>query len=201
MFCSNCGAEVSGHFCSNCGASVGNISSATQDWSQETRYEKLIRISEVRDIVTRHAAMAKKGLSAEGFLALCDKVHLLPVPLETLAAVGQTIGAHLGIKTGREYSEILPTPTGTVMVSALCSLARHGQVLQQVRQFEDGCLLEATLPSDMWSWEGTLYVSIRKSGTGTRVDCATKIEGQLFDWGKSKRKLEALFHDIKTRPT
>ncbi len=204
MFCSNCGAEVSGNFCSKCGAPLGDVSASSatvaQDWSREMLYEKLIRIPEVRDTVSRHAAMAKKRLSGEEFLAFSDKVIPLGVSLEKLGAVVQPIYVQLGVKTGKEYSETLSSPPGTVIVSALCSLARHGQVLQQVRQFEDGCLLEATLPSDMWSFEGALYVSVRKTGTGTRVDGATKIKGQLFDWGKSKRCLETLFADIKATP-
>ena len=115
--------------------------------------------------------------------------------------VVQPISAQLGIKTGNEYSETLSSSPGTVIVSALCSLARHVQVLQQVRQFEDGYLLEATLPSDMWSFEGALYVSVLKTEAGTRVDGATKIKGQLFDWGKSKCCLETLSADIKATPS
>ncbi len=175
-------------------------STVARDWSREVHYEKLIRIPEVRDRIGRQAAMAKKDLSAEEFLASFDKAVPRGVSLEKLGAVIQPLGAQLGIKTGKERSETLQSPPGTVIVSALCSLARHGQALQQVRQFEDGCLLEAILPSDMWSWEGRLYVSVREAGTGSRVDGATQIEGQLFDWGKSKRCLAALFADLKAAP-
>ncbi len=151
-------------------------------------------------MVSRYAAMAEKCLSGEEFLALSDKVIPLGLSLEKLGAVVQPIYAQLGVKTGDEHSETILSPPGTVIVSAICSLARHGQVLQQVQQFKDGCLLEATLPSDMWSFEGTLYVSVRQTEAGTRVDGATKIKGQLFDWGKSKRCLETLFADIKATP-
>jgi hypothetical protein len=204
VFCWNCGAEVSGNFCSKCGAPLKDVpdSSAvvTQDWSREVQYEKIIRIPDVRDMISRHAAMAKKGLSGEEILALSDKVIPLGFSLEKLGAVLQPISAQLGIKTGKECSETLAIPPGTVMVTALCSLARHGQVLKQVRQLEDGCIVEASLPSDMWSFKGVLYVSVRKVGTGTRVDGATKIKGQIFDWGKSNGCLEALFADIKANP-
>jgi hypothetical protein len=89
---------------------------------------------------------------------------------------------------------------GTVIVRAICSFARNGQILQRVQQFEDGCLLEATIPSDMWSLEGALYVSVRKAGAGTCVEGTSKIQGQLFDWGKSRRCLETLFADLKATP-
>ena len=204
MYCSKCGVEAIGNFCSKCGAPLQDISASSptvaHDWSREVQYEKLIRIPEVRDLISRHATIAKKHLSGEEFLAFFDKVIPLGISLEKLGAVVQPISAQLGIKTGKEHSETLSSPPGTVIVSALCSLARHGQVLQQVRQFEDGCLIEATLPSDMWSWEGTLYVSVRKADSGTRVDAAISVKGQLFDWGKSKRCLNALFTDLKTIP-
>ena len=185
MFCSNCGAEVSGNFCSKCGAPLTDVSPSsrgvTQDWSREVRYEMLIRIPEVRDMISRHAAMAKKSLSGEEFMAFFDKIIPLGFPLEKLGAISQTIGAQLGIKTGKVCAETLAMPPGTVIVTALCSLARHGQVLQQVRQFEDGCLLEATLPSDIWSLEGTFYVGVRKVGKGTYVDGTTNRKGELWD--------------------
>ena len=208
MYCSNCGAPASGNFCSSCGsalpaaAAVTTTSSAVanRDWSGEIHYEKIIGIPAVKDMVSRHAAMAKKRMSADEFLAFSDKVIPLGVSLEKVGAVVQPIYAQIGLKTGQELSEILPRPPGAVIVSALCSMARNGQVLQQVRQHDDGCLLEATLPSDMWSFEGDLFVSVRRTETGTRVDGATRIRGQLFDWGKSKRCLQSLFSDIKATP-
>lgn len=204
MFCSNCGAEASGNFCSKCGAPLRNVAAASavvaHDWSQEVRYESLIRIPEVRDLISRHATMAKKYLSGEEFLAFVDKVIPLGLSLEKLGAIVQPISAKLGIKTGKQCSETLSIAPGTVIVRAICSFARNGQILQRVQQFEDGCLLEVTIPSDMWSLEGALHVSVRKAGTGTCVEGTTKIQGQLFDWGKSRRCLETLFADLKATP-
>jgi hypothetical protein len=204
MFCSNCGAQVNGKFCSNCGAAVGanNTSEfdAPHDWAEEVKYERLVRVPEIRELISKHASMANKSFSGEDFLAFADKVIPSGVSIEKLASALQPIYTQMGIKTGKESNETLAIPIGKVIVTALCSLARHGQVLQQVRQFEDGCLLEATLPSDLWSFAGTLYISVRKAPTGTRVEGATTITGQLFDWGKSKRCLETLFADIKATP-
>lgn len=69
-------------------------------------------------------------------------------------AVGIPISRRLGIKTGKERTERLARPPGIVIVSVLCSLARHGQALEQVRQSDDGCVVHAKLPSDIWSIEG-----------------------------------------------
>lgn len=201
MFCSSCGAEARGNFCSECGESLVRGESTAQaevkDWSHEIEYAKLIRIPEVRDKIGRHTAMAPKRLSGEEFLALCDKVVSLGVPLESIGLVGQALWARVGVETGKEHAEAFSIPPGAAIVAALCALARRGQNLQQVRQFTDGCLLEAKLPSDIWSFEGRILVNIRRSERLTRVEGATAIEGQFFDWGKSKRCLQTLFSDIK----
>lgn len=61
-------------------------------------------------------------------------------------------------------------------------------------------MLRAMLPSDMWSWAGMVYVTVRTTHVGTRVDAATQITGQIMDWGKSTRCLEALFVDLRSAP-
>lgn len=205
MYCSNCGAEAKGNFCSKCGTPLSNATpslntSNNNDWSEETRYEVLVKIPEIREKISRHAGMANKNFSSEEFLGFIDKIVPLGFSIEKLGSVVQPIYSQLGIKTGKEQTEIIATPPGKVIVSTICSLARHGQVLQRVKQFDDGCLIEALLPSDMWSFEGNVLVSVRSEEIGSRVEVATMIKGQLFDWGKSKRCLETIFADIKAIP-
>ena len=201
MYCSNCGAKVTGNFCSDCGAPLtagqgGSV--ALQDWKDETRYHVLLNFAEVRDLIARHAAQASKGLTGEQFLGLCDKVFhpLGPIPVSTAVSIIQPIYTRMGIQTGKERTAVLPTPPGKVVVAALCSLARYGRQLKQVREGEDGCVLEACLPSDFWSFEGNLVISIQHQGKSTQVKAATRIGGQLFDWGKSTRCLNQLFEDL-----
>jgi hypothetical protein len=78
----------------------------------------------------------------------------------------------------------------------LCSLARHGQTLRGVTQAHDGLLLEASLPSDLFSLDGNLLVSVQRDGTQAEVCGSTHIGGQLYDWGKSNRCLDTLFSDL-----
>ena len=169
-------------------------------WYEETRCDVLIRIPEVRDLIACYAAMAKRPLPGEGFLALCDKVFPSDVSLQTAGAAARSIYAALGINVQKEHSETLPIPPGKVIVSVLCFFARHGQSLTKVRQFSDGCLLEAGWPSDLWFRPGTVYVGARRVGGGTCVDGAIEIKGQMFDWGKSSRWLAELFSTLKGEP-
>ena len=83
-------------------------------------------------------------------------------------------------------------------MAAICSLARYGRALTQVHQGEDGCVLEAVIPRTMCSLEGELIISIRRDQGGSQVEAATKIPGQLFDWGKSKQCLNQLFEDLES---
>ncbi|HVT28858.1 MAG TPA: zinc ribbon domain-containing protein [Lacipirellulaceae bacterium] len=204
MYCSECGQPAQGKFCSQCGAPLITRRAAADailveivpDWDHEVSYETILKYPGVRETIERHAQQAPKRLSGEKFLQLAEKLMPTGVPLEELMAVVQPLYARLGIKTGKERIEELSVPVGKVIVRALCSLARHGQLLRSITQATDGCLFEATLPSDMFALEGSLLVSVRRSGSRTEVRSATCIEGQLYDWGKSKRSLNQLFADL-----
>ena len=204
MYCSNCGHQLTGKYCSNCGkqaeSAAGESIGKPVDWSAEHLYSNIIGIPEVRELISKHASMAQKQMSGEQFLELFDKVIPLNIPLAKLGPVVASISAHLGVKTGKQKIENLALPAGTAIVAVLCSLARHGQTINQVHQFNDGCLFEAELPSDLLSWEGTLYISIRKVDSGCRVEVVTSIGGQLYDWGKSKRCIDVLISDLTSSP-
>lgn len=211
MFCSNCGAKARGNFCSACGEPLATaerprmVETETEtetesdagNWREETRYEALLRVPEVRERIDRHAAMAGKRFSAEEFLAICDKLVPLGVPMGKLAAPAQSLGARLGIKTGKQRSEALDAPPGAVIVAVLRSFAQRGWPLRQTQQFDNGCRLEAAIPSDLRALEGFLQVDIRQEGPQTRVDATATIPGQWVDWGKCKACLATLFDDLK----
>ena len=204
MFCSECGKPAHGKFCSECGAPLAASESVFKvvpveilpDWDCEVQYETILKYPGVRDTIERHARQSPKRLTGEQFLKLADNLVPLGVPLEGLSAVVQPFYARLGIKTGKQRAHKIQAPVGRVIVRALCSLARHGQILRGVTQALDGCLFEATLPSDLFSLEGDLMVSVRRSGSQAEVSSVTRISGQLFDWGKSNRCLDQLFMDL-----
>ncbi len=203
MYCSNCGEKASGNFCSRCGARLAQaetapaVAAAPADWQHEARYDVLMQVPEVRERLARAAAGARKVVSGEKYLELYDKVMGTKVPLKTVAEVLVPLYSNWGVATGKTRSDLVPAPVGRVLVATLCALARGGRTVKQVRQCDDGCVVEATLPSDLFSLEGELVVSVRRDAGGTRVEAATKIPGQFFDWGKSNRCLGRLFDDLQ----
>jgi hypothetical protein len=210
MFCSECGVEASGNFCWKCGSRLRHQGPIDRDapaphedpgdWQREIRYEAIARHPEVRALLARQKALGKKYLSGEDFLAAVDKIVNLGIPLTTFAAIAQPLTERLGIGTGKSQTHVFDLPSGRVVVGALCSMARRGQTLVTVEQAADGCTLQAALPSDMWSLRGDLFLTVRRIDSGTRVEAATKIRGQLYDWGKSKSVLHDLFDDIPKLP-
>jgi hypothetical protein len=210
MFCSQCGAKAAGKFCSACGAPLLAIvpgpnaddhnPQPTIDWQNLVDYAALLRVAEVRDRIAASAAQSKKHMTGEDFLemygAALGKLSGVPLPMAKMAPYVQSWAAKLGMKTGKSRSQFFASPPGAVLVSLLCSLARHGREMRSVQQLEDGCVLTASLPSDFWSMEGNLILAVARHAGGTQVDARTDIQGQVFDWGKSTRCLEELFREL-----
>ncbi|HSU13768.1 hypothetical protein [Longimicrobium sp.] len=143
-------------------------------------------------------------MSAEQFLKLFDRPFQaltgVPIPLSPLIGIAQPIYARLGVKTGQERVATVDRPIHEALAALLCSLARNGQVLHEFHLASDGCMVEAVLPSDLWSWEGKVLVALRRTDPRTEVRASTAIKGQMFDWGKSSRCLDALLLDIGRIP-
>jgi hypothetical protein len=208
MFCSECGVEASGKFCSACGhplasgAAVDETVVLTIDWSETIDYQTLIEIPEVRDRIARHAAQSKKKMTGEQFLEMygnaMGKLAGLPIslPMTSIAHFTQSTYAKWGIKTGKSRREFVAKPAGEVLVAVLCSLARNGRTLRGAHQLTDGCMLVAALPSDLFALEGDLMITVARRTNGCEVEARTDIPGQVMDWGKSTRCLDALFAEL-----
>jgi hypothetical protein len=205
MFCPNCYVEANDVFCCHCGTRITPapqgpppLAIAADDWHDEVRYNVLLHFEEVRDLLARYSDQASKGISGEAFMEIYDRIMkpLTGVSMTTVMAIAKPIYTRLGIQTGKRREETLPLPAGKTLVAALCSMARHGWTIKHVHQAEDGCILEASLPSDLRSLEGELVITVRREHTRTHVDAVTKIPGQRYDWGKSAKCLNELFDDL-----
>ena len=205
MYCTNCGLKLIGQFCAGCGTRAVPPDETRDvipmgDWRHEIRYAVLICFPEVRDRIAALSECAK-SVSGEEWLELYDQAFkpLTGVSMKTVASIAAPLYTKMGIKTGKTRSEILADPPGQVMVDVLCALARHALPLVKAHQGESGCVFEAKLPSDLRALEGRVIVTVERAGTQTKVEAATTIPGQLFDWGKSTRCLEKIFADLRTK--
>ncbi|HEY0154132.1 MAG TPA: hypothetical protein VGB92_19115 [Longimicrobium sp.] len=160
------------------------------------------RSPEARELVARHAAQAGKRLTGEEFLKAFDKPFsaLAGIPISPIATVAQKVNARLGVKTGKERVATIDRPARETFLALLCSLARNGQLVRALHTATDGCVVEAVLPSDMFAFEGTILVTLRRADPGTEVRASTIIPGQLFDWGKSNACLDTLLTDMRNIP-
>lgn len=203
MFCTHCGQKGGGNFCAHCGTKMdGAAELPSGDWQQEIHYHTLLCYPEVRQRIANSAAQAKKGLSGEEFLELCDNVYkpLVGVSLSTMANIIVPIYAKLGVQTGKARSITLSLPCGEAIVRVLCSLASRRRELKNVEQAEDGCVIQATLPSDIWAWAGEIIVCLHRQPTGVLIDASIKIPGQWYDWGKSATAMQQLCDDVAQLP-
>jgi hypothetical protein len=209
MYCSECGVKGTGKFCTACGnclgASQANGMGATIalpiDWSDVVDYEQLISIPAVRDKIARSAAQSKRKMTGEEILDIygkaMGKLTGVPLPMSAIAGFAQSAYAKMGVKTGKSLTAVFAIPTGEMIVRVLCHHAKNGRVLRDVQQLSDGCILRASLPSDVFALEGDLIVTASRQLQATRVEAQTDIPGQMFDWGKSTRCLEALLGELR----
>lgn len=211
MFCSECGSEAAGKFCWSCGKPLRQPTSQdneinddgvillTEHWSELTDCQALLAVPEVRARIEHHAALSKAKFSGEDFLQCCDSL-LSPltggVPFTLIAKFAQPISTKLGLKTGKTRQEYVSERLAVVFVSILCSLAQNGQKLLGIESTTAGCTLRATIPSDIWSINGELLVTVRAEAATTLVEAGVTIAGQIYDWGKSNRVLTRLFSDL-----
>ncbi len=190
---------------------VGVGDGAPDDWTREVRYATLIAVPDVRASIANCAIRSRPGVSAEQCLAFFDAVMptvagaLMPgvgaassaLSLSKLSSVLVPIFAGLGIRASHTRSADLWIAPGLVIAAALCSFARYGQTLQSAQQYDDGCLLQAALPSELRAWAGVLYVGINVTADDvTHVNGAVTVKGQMFDWGDGVKKLDHLFADL-----
>jgi hypothetical protein len=179
----------------------GYRADAADDWYGEHRFAVITNIPAVSRAIGSCAAHAPARMSAEEFLARAAVVFPRGPAMRRGAARGHGLALRLGWRTVKSREAELPAPVGRVIASVLCSLAYHGQTVDSVEQREDGCTLTAEIPSDFKTFGGVLEVNVRRgSGGSTTMHATAQIPGQLFDWGKSKQTLAALFADVLALP-
>jgi hypothetical protein len=219
MYCSHCGVKAAGNFCHSCGAMLAAHApriviqneplipaqdelvplpnEPLGDWQQEVCYARLLLHEPVRQAIARAGKQRGVSITGEQLLAAFDVISPVGFSLEKLAGLINPLYSKWGIKTGKSATQRFSLPPGRVLAALLCSFAAQGIELTQVDQAEDGCVLTGTIPSTICSFAGELVVSVHRESAFTSVEAAAKIPGAWYDWGKSKRILDHLFHEAQ----
>lgn len=201
MYCHNCGKELFGNYCSNCGAKAISAAPGSEglDWRSERNFNLLMKHPEVRKLIAKYADQASEKMSAKEFLQLVDLLFIPLAGLSTEKISSKIVPLYksLGISTGKTASRVFTQSIQESVVKSLCSLAKRGYPLESLDGASDGVILVAKIPSDMWTWGGKVVISIREEESVSEINIATKIGGQLYDWGKSKKLIEGFILDME----
>jgi hypothetical protein len=169
---------------------------AIRDWMT---YRQVADDPRCQEILKWAAADAKTQMSGEEFLDAFTKAVKIPLPAGAMgAALGRAYGA-IGIKTGKSASHRVGQPFGYVLLGALCYLAANSMPVADIADADRHCLIQAVLPSSMWSWKGRMLIAVRGVDGGADVEGTINIKGQLFDRGRSRRALHGLFDTVDER--
>ena len=208
-FCSQCGHALTpaDKFCGGCGRPLGGDTApapdqplpiaAGGDWSNEHRYETLMQFPDVRDRVARAAKRAPNILSAEDLLDTTAAIMGTRVGGKVGRAYSGFMNS-LGVKSRHEHSETIDAPIGTAIVRALCNMAANGRRLQHVTQLEDGVIIEAEIPSDMWNFAGAFTVTVQRSEKGSKIEAEAYWPGEFWVVGKDRKAFSGLSSDLRS---
>lgn len=167
-------------------------------WEEEIRFDVLTKVPHIRETISRIMASTTPGFSANDFMALCDMVYrpMGPISMNRMAPMLQNFYTKMGVKTGKELKQSFTQPCGVVLFKLLCSLASHRNAIKNVHQLPDRCVIQAVIPSSMWTMEGKLVITVQKTPPGTLVEASTLVGGQFYDWGVSKKLLKEIFAEL-----
>jgi hypothetical protein len=167
--------------------------------STYTTFREVVDDPHCQEILKWAAAEADTQMSGEEFLASVAKVFAIPLPLGAIGASLSHGYAALGVRTGKTQTHIVAQPYGYVLLGVLAFLATNTMPIADVADASEQCLVQAVLPSNPLTWKGRVLVTLRADGQRVHVEAATKIRGQMFDWGRSKRTLSKLFETVEER--
>jgi hypothetical protein len=167
--------------------------------STYTTYRQVVDDRHCQEILKWAAAEADTQMSGEEFLTSAAKVVAVPLPLGAIGAGLSRGYAALGVTTGKTQTYIVDQPYGYVLLAVLAFLAASAMPIVDVADTNDHSLIQAVLPSNPFTWKGRIIVTLRADGRRVHLEAATKISGQMYDWGRSKRTLVKLFQAVEAR--
>ncbi|MEZ5954413.1 MAG: hypothetical protein R3C13_08940 [Hyphomonas sp.] len=170
------------------------------DWRASMRVREISNHPDVRARIVRVTGAVPSGMTADQFLDAAKPLLAAAgagnIPLKALKDVAVPFYAKMGLKTNTELSQGFKNTFGETLAAVLCSFASRGQPLVDMAEATNGCVVNAKMPSSMWSWEGNMIVTLEQRDEGTMLRANLTVPGQAFDWGKSKRVLQDLIDDV-----
>ncbi len=164
-----------------------------QAWTRDLDYQAVLATQFARDRLAAAAWGITPGLTADDLLGIFDAVSPVGVSLQKLNGALLPIYDKIGIKTLRWARGSFTAAPGRVLLSLLCALAKNSLEVTDVHQASMQCGLTVKIPSSLYTNQGELLVLLRQEADEVLVEIRTRIFGQYFDWGKSKRLIDELF--------
>ena len=223
MFCVHCGADGAVKFCARCGKSQAsdNSQAVTGDeipsgpvdvpkladpaelvelhvpWTETLDYANLLSQDEPRERIASAAKMAENNLSGDDFLAVLDAVSPIGVSWSKLTGAIVPIFDKLGFHTSQQSQGLFDASPGRVLLAALCTLASRSLTIRDVHQGDNECSVVADIPLGIITNPGQLVAIFELAGPAVAVSLSTRIKGQWYDWGKSKRMIDDIYAGIQ----
>ena len=204
MKCNNCGNIVTGNFCSNCGQKLDSGSSSNteilnKNWTEETNYGAIITYPEVRELIKISTEKSPLRLSFDQYIKLADVIQqqFTGFSNEKIIKFIIPISKKYGIGTGKSFETVLQMTVQKTIVKVYCALAKNGYPLKETQNAKDGLIFIAELPGYIWTVGGTILISVSEKDLNSSLEIKVRVEGQLYDWGKSKTVIRKIISDIE----
>ncbi len=113
--------------------------------------------------------------------------------------VGKAMGEAFGAKSTKTEECTFNQNYELVVLSLITALEQSGNEVTAILDVPQGAIADTKLPADLWSFGGNLrFDIIDEAPMRVRVVGHSEIKGQVFDWGKGKRALRAVFSNVET---
>jgi len=176
---------------------------SAEQWRYEHRVDALLNNPAVRFRIEQAAQSSSRPISGEQFakniftaIGAIPGLHLVALASYAGGLAGREMSKAFGMRVERAESMRYAQPIGQVTAALLCALARNGYPIKRVVQAEDGCFLEAVLPSNWQTWRGSIACTVRAGSGATEVQIGTEVRGQRVDWGRGKKVISTLLTEV-----
>lgn len=108
--------------------------------------------------------------------------------------ISKALGDSFGLKSEKTEERTFHQNYEVVLLALIIALKQSGNEITAIMDVPQGAIADSRMPGDLWSYPGTLrFDIIDEAPTRVRVVGHSEVKGQMFDMGKGKRALNAVF--------